>query len=430
MIHSAPRCCAVVYRARWPWLAAIAIASVTAGCQGTLPPSETSPARTPGESQSPSTLSTAFEVAHFRTTTSDITRVLVDRSGVGHVIIGIKESRQIQHVLVGPDGVLGRETVATGVKAGSFDAAFDGSGGLHILIDGEHYAKVDGAWRANVRTPWQEAGLEARGRSFVAGSKDLIWQFLVAGEDVGAPGRWDLIVGSFFMVPWRSHGWKLVVVPEATPAYTSWTILDPRDNSVVDSFWTASAADGAITLLYEARGSGLRYAQFDIAAEPLAANSAISIKNGRTMRSITGTSSTLSAEWMSHGVCSTAARDGATRLFVQENGASRLVHGDTWGGPIALPLSSFHDVRLASAGNNNFHALVTGKDRHPWSWNPDRPLLYLTFSNGAWSEPIEIASPTTAVDAISLGSDAGSKALAVWPTDTGIIGRWITLETK
>jgi hypothetical protein len=91
-----------------------------------------------------------------------------------------------------------------------------------------------------------------------------------------------------------------------------------------------------------------------------------------------------------------------------------------------------HKVLLASAGGDAFHALAIGKSRHFWSGR-DVPLYYLVFSDGGWSDPVELGiAPSLGfpVDAISLGSAASGKALAVWPNDSGIVGRWIALEAK
>jgi hypothetical protein len=416
---------------RLTWLVTAALALGIAGCESTMKSGDTLPSRVVSQPKLPPTLGATFEVAHFQTSW-DITHVVVDPSGLAHVIIGIKKTREVQHVLVGPDGVLGRETVATGIKPGNLDAAFDASGELHILVNFEHYAKVDGAWRGAVRTPWQEVGLEARSRGFVAGGRDLIWKFLVAGDEVGAPGHWDLIVlGNVIGVPWHSPGWKLMVVPETTPAYSSWTVIDPHDNLVVDGNWISSDADGVVTLLYQARGYGLRYARFDTGVGPAEAAGVVRTKGGRILRSITATPSTRGGqEALLNSVA--AAPDGATRLFVQYDGASRLVHGDTWGVPIARPIAHLYKVLLASAGGEGFHALAIGTSRHVWSGR-DVPLYYMQFSDGGWSDPVELGiAPSLGfpVDAINIGSAAGNKALAVWPTDSGIVGRWITLEAK
>jgi hypothetical protein len=178
-------------------------------------------------------------------TSRDRVHVVLDRSGLGHVIVALTERKEIHHVVVGPEGVLEREIIRTCVSPWTIDAAFDATGLLHVLIDDEHLVKKDGLWRNLDRTPWKEACFEAAAPRFVPGAPDLIWAFPVEGTKVGSPKRWDLIgFGSFIfamILPIYTSGSKLVVVSEADSNFTSWAVLDPHDAlSIRTGFKTSS----------------------------------------------------------------------------------------------------------------------------------------------------------------------------------------------
>ena len=117
-----------------------------------------------------------------------------------------------------------------------------------------------------------------------------------------------------------------------------------------------------------------------------------------------------------------------------------LVDGD--GGPgtgrgaggraIELPIKTFWEPRLAPAGNGRFHAVVVGPARNEWT-GKDAPILYLEFFEGKWSAPVELGLANVSSfwasiwEAVQIGGD-GPEALVVWPTEDGIVGRWVRIS--
>ena len=189
----------------------------------------------------------------------DKVKALVDNRGLAHIFISSKQTNEVHHVLLGPDGVIDRELVKSAVDTPlNLDAAFDRSGRLHVLIGDEHMVKQEGSWVVVERTPWKEAGLTIRRRpSFVAGARDLTWAFVIGGQEVGTPGRWDwfAVVGGpplgGFIWPWHTQADKLMIVPEMAPTYTTWMVLEP-ESSLDTDFWAFGAdGQGVIHVAYE-----------------------------------------------------------------------------------------------------------------------------------------------------------------------------------
>jgi hypothetical protein len=91
---------------------------------------------------------------------------------------------------------------------------------------------------------------------------------------------------------------------------------------------------------------------------------------------------------------------------------------------IPMPLSNIKKCSVASSGNDRFHAVVVG----------DGPIYYLNFSENVWSPPVALGIPNTShwffshvVDAVEIASNGSRRAVVVWPTKEGIVGRWIEL---
>jgi hypothetical protein len=99
------------------------------------------------------------------------------------------------------------------------------------------------------RTPWKEAGLTIRRRpSFGAGVRDLTWAFLIEGQEVGTPERWDWfgVAGGSpplgLIWPWHTQGDKLMIVPEMASTDTTGMVLEP-ERSLDTDVW-AFGVDG------------------------------------------------------------------------------------------------------------------------------------------------------------------------------------------
>ena len=400
-------------------------------------------------------LSPTLELAKVKTA-SDVARVIIDASGNAHVVLSLKVPREVRHIVVGADGVLEREIVCSGVQADSLDAAFDRSGTLHILIDGNHYVKTNGGWRGGERTPWQDAGLRVRGAGFVDGASDLTWQFLVRGKDIGAPGRWDwqiLAAGPGapavpLIWPWHSRPDKLVVVRESNLANPVWTVIDPTDQLGIKDRKVAENAEGAIEVLYQASGAGAlhqgsehRYAHFKL--NDFTGGDNLEVRDSKTrfrkfpLRQVSGAKMTLPAgATLSQGI-----RGENGWLFVEfYGGRSFRVRNAQWDSGDTLPAQELWPIRLASAGDEDFHAITTGQADHERK-DKNFSIRYLVFRGGRWSAPMDLGvadvgssgrwSPGFLVEkATNVGSAGNERAFAVWPTTGGFVGRWIVLEKR
>jgi len=182
----------------------------------------------------------------------------VDNTGLGHMVISSSLTNEVHHGVRGPDGVIERELLKSSVDPLSLDAAFDRSGRLYALIGKEPMIQHERSWMAVERTPWKEAGLTIRRRpSFGAGVRDLIWAFLIEGQEVGTPGRWGWfgVAGGSpprgLIWPWYTQADKLKIVPEMAATSTTWMVLEPERSLDRDVWAFGVDGQGASHVAYE-----------------------------------------------------------------------------------------------------------------------------------------------------------------------------------
>ena len=391
-------------------------------------------------------------------TGSDRVKALVDNTGLAHILISSKQINEVHHVVLGPDGVIERELIKSAVDTPlNLDAAFDRSGRLHVLIGNEHMIKQEGSWVAVERTPWEEAGLTIRWLpSFVAGAQDLTWAFLIGGEEVGTPGRWDwfAFAGGYpplgLIWPWHTQADKLMIVPEMAPTYTTWLVLEP-ESSLDTDFWAFGAdGQGAIHVAYEQSRSmvimklgEIRHAKFVIeqdrsVAPPANSDVTSPLRYRRQLLAIPqGQALSYSRpNWMFPAVSIAVDSGSGAALVVKRDSdpegielytrhpKSYLVRDKELSDSIPLPLSNIMKCSVASSGNDRFHAVAVGAG----------PIYYLNFSGNVWSPPVALGRANTShwffshvVDAVEIASNDSRRAVVVWPTKEGIVGRWIEL---
>ena len=77
---------------------------------------------------------------------------------------------------------------------------------------------------------------------------------------------------------------------------------------------------------------------------------------------------------------------------------------------------------MAPAGGDAFHLVTTADDR----------MLYLLYADGAWSMPVDLGRGTVQSrgmwDSLDVASAGNDRAFVVWPTSTGIVGRWVDAQ--
>ena len=375
-------------------------------------------------------------------------------------------TNEVHHVVLGPDGVIERELIKYDFDTPpNVDAAFDRSGRLHVLIGKEHMIKQAGSWVTVERTPWKEAGLTIRGQpSFVAGARDLTWAFLIEGQEVGMPERWDWfgVAGGSpplgLIWPWHTQVNKLMIVPEMAPIYTIWMVLEPGSIDRTD-FWAFGAdGQGAIHVAYN-MGGEISYAKFVIeqdrsATPPARSEVTVPLRDRRQLTAILQ-KQTLGQSPFFHGrpdipgppVSIAVDLDSGAALVVRRDSIpaglvapptmptwrsdSFLFRDEELSGSIPMPFSNIMKCSVASSGNDRFHAVVLGESLNPWSGG-DWPIYYLNFFGNGWSLPVTLGIPNTShwffshvVDAVEIASNGSRRAVVVWPTKEGIVGRWI-----
>lgn len=390
----------------------------------------------------------------------DRVKALVDNTGLAHILIASSEVNEIHHVVLGPDGVIERELIKSAVDTPlNLDAAFDRSGRLHVLIGNEHMIKQEGSWVAVERTPWKEAGLTIRRwPSFVAGARDLTWAFLIGGQEVGTPGRWDwfAVAGGYpplgLIWPWHTQADKLMIVPEMAPTYTTWMVLEP-ESSLDTDFWAFGAdGQGVIHVAYEQARylvllevGEIRHAKFVIEQDrsvtpPASSNVTSPLRDRRQLLAIPeGQSISFTRPNLMFPAVSIAVDSGSGAALVVKRDSdpesfelytrrpkSYLVRDKEYSDSIPLPLSNIMKCSVASSGNDRFHAVV-------WKGGGG-PIYYLNFSGNVWSPPVALGRANTSrrffshvVDAVEIASNGSRRAVVVWPTKEGIVGRWIEL---
>lgn len=372
-------------------------------------------------------------------TSGDRVETLIDGSGRAHVIIAAEGPEEIHHVIVSPDGGVQRELIRTGSSPRSVSAAFDGDGRLHVLLDGKHLVREASTWSAGTSTPWDAADVPALEPSLVQAPGGLLWAFTVDGKEVGAKGRWEwyAIGGAMgaFVFPWHSSSLKRVLVPEAATTPPLWYVLDPQDNLDTSDTLPAVDARGNLHVVYDANREGigatyqLRYARTALVVTESAADqrAATDTAGARKLVPVHGDPIPVLAGSVQTGmVQATSAVDPATGmvLIVRAHEDSVALEDGQWGYPLPLPLSTFWGPKLAAAGANTFHLVTTA----------DQRVLYLHYANDAWSSPLELGRtdvrPGNASGALDVASDAGPRAFVVWPTSTGIVGRWVDARNE
>lgn len=401
------------------------------GCS--QPPSYILPDAAPNLSFGP-----VFELLPCKTS-ADKVQMVVDQAGLAHVIIASGKLKSVHHVLVGPEGVRQKQVIHSSVSPYAIDAAFDKEGLLHVLLDDSHFIYSNGKWQRETRTPWQEAGCKADVCRFVRGGPDLIWAFNVRGSDIGLSGRWDLYgfggYGGGLIWPWYSQVSKRIIVPQASPSYSQWYMFDSDNKKNTDNCRAAANTSGTIVAVFDAASYGFAgvyepaYVHFSRQCSPAEVST-----EKRHLEAVSRQA--LPGPYDRYGLgsqCTLAMDpDSDYALLLKAHSVSWLIQDGRCDKTIPLPIKTFWEPRLAPAGNQRFHAAAAGEG-HKQQTEKGFPILYLEFSEGQWSRPVELGAAKVSSmwgliwDAIQIGSQ-GPEALVVWPTKEGIVGRWVRMN--
>jgi hypothetical protein len=379
-------------------------------------------------------LGAVLELLSFETGRDQVATV-IDAGGSAHVIIAANGPEEVHHVVVSPDGVVQRERIAADASPSVISAAFGSDGRLHVLLEGRHLVREASTWGAADPTPWAAAGIEVYDPRLVQGVNGLLWAFAVGGKEVGAKGRWEwyAIGGAMgaIVFPWHSASQKLVIVPDAAIAEPLWYVLDPQDNLDTQNAMPLVDGDGSLHIVYTAMRGGLgttfepRYARITLVPVPAADRPpAAGSTATHTLVPVSGSSIPWPRAEPGGLLQAASAVDpqSGSVLVVRAHGASYALEDGKWVPPVKLPLSTFWEPRLAPAGGDAFHLVTTADDR----------MLYLLYADRAWFMPVDLGPGSVQSrgmwDSLDVASAGNDRAFVVWPTRTGIVGRWVDAQ--
>jgi hypothetical protein len=151
---------------------------------------------------------------------------LIDMNGAAHLFL-VGKDKELSHVEVHGDEVVCDEVLGVIETVDSWtaiDAVEHPPGKLRVLIGNTLYV------RYSAGLEWQQVKGNRCTRFLPAGD-DLLCAFVINGEEVGSPKRWDPFVGLFFIIPvfWLSHNFsdKLVLALEGPDGWVVRAVLDP-----------------------------------------------------------------------------------------------------------------------------------------------------------------------------------------------------------
>lgn len=383
-------------------------------------------------------------------TSHEFVQVLMDDAGLAHVVVASPRSKTLRYLAIDLAGTISLdEVIRREVKQESLDAAFDAAGRLHVLAGRQHFVREPGGHWSEAPTPWAAAGLETAMPRFVHGATadhPLLYAFDVRGKEVDAPARWDVygLGGSFgagIIWPWRTRGSRLAVVAEDGGGYDLWSVVDLDENEDVADWVTVAEPVGRVHVVYDAQRTALasmsraRYAHI----EPKAADDTSQVREiaGRRVRPVQGSDVPVAPERPSIGLSAAAGFSPVTGelLLVREHLGGRVFRDGAWGPDVLFPLELAWEPRVATRAAQRFDVLVTGTRTDSRSGS-DRPLLYLQFRAGRWSEPVEVADAQVDTlfgwiwDAVQIASDGHERVLVTWPARDGIEARWLRVPTE
>lgn len=386
-----------------------------------------------------------FDVLKIKTVRDEV-RTVIDSEGLGHVIVASSDQDSVHHIMVDREGVISDEVIATSVESGSLDLAFDSAKRLHVLIGKQHLVKERGRWIPSAPTPWSRAGIKAEFATFVPGARELTWAVRIKGEEIDAPGRWDLFgfggYGAGIVFPWHVGSTKLLLTTDTPHGQYNWVAIDPTGADDINNSRMVSDRKGNLHILYERARYALGYAASPhyakVNADQLAgANNdtqgilppklRMSVVSGQPFNLMT-----YSGHYYGSQTAIAADPESSLALIMMGHSPGKLIKDGQMSEAIPLPISNFWNPHAVAAGNDRFHVIVIGEARDPW-WGRGFPIFYLRLSNRQWSAPVELGLADAASfwgniwGAVSIAGDGGNRTLVVWPKADGIVGRWLEL---
>lgn len=358
-------------------------------------------------------------------------------------VAAIMDSGEAVHLVVSERGVEHREKIGP-QRYGYYDnlaIADDAEGRLHLALKNEHWILEKGAWRL---AGDNRCALLARAGDALACACD------VDGKELQTSAQWgaSLIGGGFgsgLIIPYRYRPDKLVVAKAVGDGWSWRGVLDHGATygvnlTNVDSGVLAGDASGRFHLLFiahEENHYGVRYhalrfdgdgAQDIEWRQPEGPSVMLGSRESEPARPGPGAIIPWSMLALAVDPQTGTAMFFSRRIgkgFGDTSDASVEIRDGVFGDPVPIPVRHGSPRRLAPAGKEGFHALVTVRPG----------LAYAAYRAGAWSAPTRIGEYGTPSlfligdSSIQIASDGRREALAIWPTRTGgLAGRWIRLD--
>jgi len=354
---------------------------------------------------------------------------LIDPAGNAHVVAADTDAGTLVHVRVTPAGDVLRQTVVVGSlddRHVRMRAALDEQGRLHVLVNTAYWFEQGDTWLVSRETPWALAGIEARPLGLAAPGGGLTWLFVVDGEAVNAPGRWDWFgfggPGAAIVFPWHVSSSKLVIAPGSGAPRGRWRLVDPEDSLDVRDAITSVDGQERLHVAYTVSRRGLlasglpRYLRVSPPGAEAPPGDALARASviGEQIPVLD-----LTLDWMD-GAAMAADAPGERVMFVTESGLSVFREGARWRVPERLAAGRLDAPILAAAGTGAFHLIAVDEGG----------VAYRLFSQGRWSAPVALegAARTKPADRFSTATGLGAvggRVFASWSTPSGVVGRWI-----
>jgi hypothetical protein len=368
----------------------------------------------------------------------------IDQDGRIHVLALVSKPPKLHHLVIDREGVLNREVL---ISSDSYDydhldIAFDGSGNLHTIVDGDHFVLEKSKLCKLAKDPCVK---------LIRGSQDLFCLSRVEGKDVGAPGDWDWYFGAIgggyppgvccWLFPWHSHPDKLVLARRTPEGWSKLALLDVEKKFEIKNPSIAADKSGTLHVLYKTEeGGSVREEQCAYARiEPMiSGNSSESIQSQvshqeeppRTLAKVSGRA--VISRQLSSLECIDIAADpetGTVLLTVRESHARSGVYRPYSHSHIVergkisreIPMYDFDDaLQVEPGGGGRFLALGVWSAQAKTSY-----IYYLEYRDNMWSAPVELARDDR-VGNVVLVSDLDRRAFALWTDKDGRpVARWI-----
>ena len=359
-----------------------------------------------------------------------------------HVVVVTRVGNAV-HLVVGEHGVERKEEIGDQPYGYYDDLAItdDAAGRLHLALKNEHWIFAGGAWRLAGEN---RCALLARAGETIACATG------VDGRELKTPAQWGAVAigggfGAGILFPYRIHPDKVVVAEAVEDGWSYRDVLDHQARysvnlANVDAGVLAGDASGRFHLLYIAHEDNVYSARYDSLTFDQIGSPDVEWRppNGQRVmvQNLQSTSAWVGERWFvpSAGLALAVDPQTGTALFfarrIEKNfanwtDASVTIRDGVFGEPLEIPVHKGAPRRLAPAGNGRFHALVMVRPE----------LVYLTYRDGGWSEPVEVGEYGTpslfliADSSIQIASNGASRALAIWPKREGaLVGRWIEVD--